>query len=326
MASGFRHTLLRLLGKPPDRSALRPQVLERAPLQGCIRERVSYLVEPGERVSAYLFLPERAGPRPAVLCIHQHHREYHLGKSEPAGLSGAPEQFYALELAKRGYVTFAPDALGFEERQHQTLRGADFERFVAMRLLTEGSSLQRKMLWDLQQGLTYLTSRPEVDRRRLGCIGHSLGGQETLFLCAVDRRLAVGVSSCGFSSYRAIFDAGILHNLAAYVPGLLRYGDLERVLSLVAPRPFLILAGSEDPLFPLAGVQATVQGAGRAYARAKDRLRLEAFPGGHEFSLPMREAAYAWLDRWLRPSPPPSPPRGERGKERGRRAARQGDL
>ncbi len=266
-----------------------------------MREKVSYAVEPGERVSAYLFLPERPGPRPAVLCIHQHHREYHLGKSEPAGLAGAPEQFYALELAKRGYVTFAPDALGFEERQHPTLRGAEFERFKAMRLLTEGSSLQGKMLWDLRQGLTYLAGRPEVDRRRLGCLGHSLGGQETLFLCAVDRRIAVGVSSCGFSSYRAIFDAAILHNLAAYVPGLLPYGDLDRVLALVAPRPFLVLAGSGDPIFPLAGVQATLRGAGRAYARAKERLHLEVFSGGHAFSPPMREAAYAWFDRWLKP-------------------------
>ncbi len=301
MANRFRQTLSRRLGRPPARCALRPQILEQVPLQGCQREKVSYQVEAGERVSAYFFLPERPLPRPAVLCIHQHNREYHLGKSEPAGLSGAPEQFYALELAKRGYVTMAPDALGFEERQHPSLRGTDFERFVAMRLLTEGSSLQQKMLWDLRQGLTYLAGRPEVDRRRLGCLGHSLGGQETLFLAAVDRRIAVGVSNCGFSSYRAIFDAAILHNLAAYVPGLGESGDLDRVLALVAPRPFLVLAGSGDPLFPLAGVQATVRGAGRAYARAKDRLRLEVFPGGHEFSLPMREAAYAWFDRWLKP-------------------------
>ncbi len=301
MASDFRQTLRRLLGKSPARCALRSRVLERVALQGCIREKVSYLVEPGERVSAYLFLPERTGPRPAVLCIHQHHREYHLGKSEPAGLAGSPEQFYALELARRGYITLAPDALGFEERQHSKLGGMDFERFAAMRLLTEGRCLQGKMVWDLQQGLTYLAGRPEVDRRRMGCLGHSLGGQETLFLSALDRRIAVGVSSCGFSSYRAIFDAAIPHNLAAYVPGLLHHGDLERVLALAAPRPFLTLAGREDPLFPLPGVRATVRGAARAYAGSRDRLRLEVFPGGHAFSLPMREAAYAWLDRWLHP-------------------------
>lgn len=299
MAAGFRQTLVRLLGRTPVRCRLQPQVMERIILQGFVREKVGYMVEPGQRISAYLFLPEGDGPRPAILCIHQHNREFHLGKSEPAGLSGNPEQFYALELARRGYVTLAPDAIGFEERQHPTLRGGDYERFEATRRLTEGSCLQAKMLWDLQRALDYLITRREVNQRRIGCFGHSLGGQEALFLSALDRRVSVGVSSCGFSSYRAIFAATILHNFAAYVPGLLRYGDLDRVLALVAPRPFLMLAGSDDPLFPLEGVQATIRGARRAYGRVKNRLRLEVFPAGHGFPAPMREAAYAWFDRWL---------------------------
>ncbi len=303
MANGFRTTLGRLLGKMPPRSALQPKITEQVGLTGCTREKVSYLVEPGVRVSAYLFLPAGEERRPAVLCIHQHNREYHLGKSEPAGLSGNPEQFYALELARRGYVTLAPDAIGFEERQHPLLRGQEYERFEATKRLTEGSSLQAKMLWDLMRALDYLTSRREVDTRRIGCIGHSLGGQETLFLSAIDRRIAAAASSCGFSSYRAIFDASILHNAALYVPGLLRHGDLGRVLALMAPRPFLALAGSMDPLFPLAGIQETVKEARRAY-RSKDRLRLEVFAGlGHGFPAPMRETAYAWLDRWLKATP-----------------------
>ncbi|MBI3120789.1 MAG: dienelactone hydrolase family protein [candidate division NC10 bacterium] len=299
MADNFRQTLVRLLGRTPARAALQPKVLERVALSGFVHEKVSYMVEPGQRVSAYLFLPAGEGRHPAVLCLHQHNREYHLGKSEPAGLSGNPEQFYALELTKRGYVTLAPDALCFEERQHPTLRAQDYERFEATKRLTEGSCLQAKMLWDLQRALDYLTTRREVDRRRIGCLGHSLGGQEALFLGAVDRRIAVGVSNCGFSSYRAIFDAAILHNFAAYVPGLLRYGDLDRVLGLVAPRPFLVLAGSVDPLYPLEGVQATMRGARRVYTRVKDRLRLDVFPASHGFPQPMREAAYAWFDRWL---------------------------
>ena len=301
MASGFRTTLGRLLGRMPARSTLHPKILEQVALTGCTREKVSYLVEPGERVSAYLFVPAGGDRHPAVLSIHQHNREYHLGKSEPAGLSGNPEQFYALELAKRGYITLAPDALCFEERQHASLRGQEYERFEATKRITEGSCLQGKMLWDLSRALDYLLTRREVDGRRIGCLGHSLGGQETLFLAAMDRRIAVGVSSCGFSSYGAIFDAAILHNAALYVPGILRHGDLDKVLGLVAPRPFLALAGSADPLFPLGGVQATVQGARRAYGKARHRLRLEVFPVvGHGFVAPMREAAYAWFDRWLK--------------------------
>jgi dienelactone hydrolase len=310
MADGFRRTFVRLLGRMPEGCVLRPRVIERVPIPGGVREQVSYAVERGERVHAYLFLPESPCPRPAVLCLHQHHGEFHLGKSEPAGLAGNPEQAYALELVRRGYVTLAPDAIGFETRRHPLLLGRDYERFEANKRLTEGSCLQAKMLWDLMRGLDYLATRSEVDPRRIGCLGHSLGGQETLFLTGLDRRVAVGVSSCGFSSYRAIFAAAINHNFAAYVPGLLGYGDLERVLALAAPRPFLALAGKDDPIFPLAGVRATVRRARGAYGRTAERLRLEVFPGGHGFSAPMREAAYGWLDRWLMPGRkiPPRPP------------------
>jgi len=302
MADGFRKTLARLLGRTPARCALQPKVLERVPLTGCTREKVSYMVEPDQRVSAYVFVPSGDRRMPAVLCIHQHHREYHLGKSEPAGLSGNPEQFYALELAKRGYVTLAPDMLCFEERQHASLRGQDYERFEATRRLVEGSCLQTKMLWDLMRAVDYLFTRREVDGRRIGCLGHSLGGQQTLFLSAMDRRIAAAVSSCGFGSLRAIFEAAIVHNFALYVPGILRYGDLDRILGLVAPRPFLVLTGSGDPLFPLEGVRGTVREARRTYGNTRDRLQLEVFPVGHGFVAPMREAAYAWFDRWLKPT------------------------
>ncbi|MBI2001495.1 MAG: dienelactone hydrolase, partial [candidate division NC10 bacterium] len=74
MAEKFRQTLVRLLGRTPARAALQPKVLERVALSGFVREKVSYMVEPGQRVSAYLFLPAGEGRHPAVLCLHQHNR------------------------------------------------------------------------------------------------------------------------------------------------------------------------------------------------------------------------------------------------------------
>src|SRR6185369_10402586 len=93
----------------------------------------------------------------------------------------------------------------------------------------------------------YLETRPEVDRARIGMIGHSLGGQETLFTTAADTRIRAAVSSCGFGS----------------LPGLAEAGDYGAVLALVAPRPFLVAARSEDPIFPMDGIEETVA-AGRA--------------------------------------------------------------
>src|SRR5690242_15324948 len=118
----FRSGLRLLLGLFPHSCPLEPETLERVDLGDVIREKVRYQVEPGEWAPAYLFLPAQGGGRkPAILCQHQHAGQFALGKSEPAGLAGNPQQFYALELARRGYVTLAADAICFEERRDAIL-------------------------------------------------------------------------------------------------------------------------------------------------------------------------------------------------------------
>lgn len=300
----FRAGLRLLLGAFPHSCPLAAEILERVDLGEVVREKVRYQVEPGEWAPAYLFLPAgRPEKRPAVLCLHQHAGQFDLGKSEPAGLAGNPQQFYALELARRGYVTLAADALCFEERRDPVLEGAAFERFSFTRLIVEGSALQTKMLSDAMRGVDYLLSRPEVSAAHIGCIGHSLGGQQALFTTAMDERIRAAVSSCGFASYAALFRDRINHNYAAYVPGLLRYGELGDVLALAAPRPFLVLAGNADRIFPYDGIVATVERARARYRilRAEEKLGFVPIDAGHAFSDDMRERAYAWLDQWLRP-------------------------
>ena len=305
--SSFRQTLVSLLGAWPQRVSLDAIVHERSALpDGVVRETVSYAVEPGERVPAYLFRPPSATtaqPQPAVFVHHQHAGQFDLGKSEPAGLAGNPDQACALELAQRGYVVLAPDALCFEERGDPDgrLTGRSYERFAYTTRVLQGSSLQTKYVWDQSRGVDYLQSRSEVDGGRIGAIGHSLGGQQTLFLAALDERIGAAVASCGFASYASILREGINHNFAAYVTDVLRHGDLGDVFACVAPRPFLILNGKEDRSFPVDGIEATHRQAREAYEQvgAADALELGLFDGGHAFPSDRRERAYAWLDRWL---------------------------
>ena len=304
-----RTGLLRLLGSVPAAAPpLAPERLGREDLGDVVREKVRYTVEPGERVPAWVFIPAKGGPAfPAVLCHHQHGGQFGVGKDGPAGLGSTPDQHYAIELARRGYVTIAPDALCFGERQDPAgkLKDAAYERFEALHRLTEGKTLQGKYVWDARRALDYLESRPEVDRSRLGMIGHSLGGQETLFTTAADPRIRAAASSCGFGSLRTLKRDRILHNFALFVPGLAERGDYGAVLGLVAPRPFLVAARTGDPIFPVDGIEETVAAARKGYQARRAAGHLGTFyeDGPHEFSPALREAAYAWLDRWLKVRP-----------------------
>lgn len=157
------------------------------------------------------------------------------------------------------------------------------------------------MVWDMQRALDYLVSRPEVDAERLGCIGHSLGGQQTLFLAALDPRLRAAVSSCGFASMKTVLRDGVSHNFGAYVPDWLSHGDAGELLGAAAPCAFLAFNGETDRSFPIDGARETFDTARHAYAAqgVAERLELRVLPGGHQFSDAMWVEAYAWLERWL---------------------------
>src|SRR5580700_2583275 len=95
-----RDGLLQLLGAVPLAAPpLASERVECTDLGDVVREKVTYAVEPGERVPAFVLLP-KSGParRPAILCHHQHGGEFQAGKDGPAGLGSEPNQHYALEL------------------------------------------------------------------------------------------------------------------------------------------------------------------------------------------------------------------------------------
>ena len=310
-----RRAFIDRLGLLPERCPLDVQVEEHFIGEGYIRERISYTTSPGVRVPAYVLIPRGLTHKAAaVVCIHQHNGEFHIGKSEPVGLVGNPHMYYALELCKRGYITITPDQEGFEERQatndelnrwksstpYMIGEGA-YEKFLAMCHLLRGSSLQARYVWDLECAVDYLHTRSDVDVARIGALGHSLGGQEVCWLMLFDSRVKVGVCSCGIGTFESILHAGVNHNFAAYVPGLLQVGDMDQLVALLAPTPLFLSAGMKDWLFPIDGVRQIAESARTAYALmdAEDAFLYHEFPDGHGFSPDLRTRAYQWLDRWL---------------------------
>ncbi len=297
-----RRQLTRLLGGFPSKEPLNARTVRRKEESDRIVEWVAYEVEPGDLVPAVLMIPRRRTPPvPAVLCHHQHAGQFELGKSEVLGWEGNPQQAYAAELCARGYVTLAPDTIGFEERGHPKLLGPDYERYLHYELSLKGLTLQGKYVWDVMQAVEYLRARPEVDAERVGMIGHSLGAVETLFSTALEPRIKVAAASCGTTTYAAVLKAKAVHNPGYYVPSMLTWGDFPEIVSMIAPRPILIMNGEKDWRFPLSGAREVVARAGMLYRRLGRPEAIELFVSseGHEFTDEMRSRAYHWLDRWL---------------------------
>ncbi len=288
--------LLSLLGPMPAKVPLQPKVIESVDCGSYIRHKVEYYAEAHDRIPAYLLIPKNLKkPAPAVYCFHQHAGNFALGKSEVVGLAGDPDQAIAVELAERGYITFAPDAIAFEERNWTEDKSGRAEYFELATRLAKGQTLLAKVLHDVSVGIDYLESRPEVDKNRIGFIGHSYGGRMALWAPVFDRRIKVSVSNCGCVNYKDSLSRDIGIQMEFCVPNILKHGDIEDVVRLVAPTPLYISATDDDKYSKNA--QYIYDYAQSAFVGSE--LELKIWPGKHVFTKEMREEAYKFLDKYL---------------------------
>lgn len=302
----MREKILSCLGKFPEKTNLDFRVESTEEKEDYVSKVVSYNVEKGQRVNTVLLEPRNIHePMPAIVAIHQHAGQWHLGKSEVIGTAGNPMYHYGLKLVKKGYVVIAPDLLCFEERIPPSFTASseanqNYERFEFCRYVENGSSLQTKYLHDLSVAVDVLESLTYVNKN-IGVIGHSLGGQESTWLMWYDQRIKAGVSSCGISTVSSIFENNILHNFALYVPGLTTVCDIDEIVCEIAPRPFIMTNGLHDPIFPLDGVHQIAENAKKAYSNknAQENFKSIVFDGKHEFRDSEKNIAYEWLDRNL---------------------------
>lgn len=303
--AALRQKMEQAMGPLPgmDRKVpLDPKVESEEKLDGYVRRKVTFAVEKGDRVPAWLLVPTgRKGKRPAMLCLHQ---TIAIGKDEPVGLGKQDSKAQAKHLVLRGYVCLAPDYPSFGEYRY------DFQAAFRRGDYQSGSM---KAIWNNMRAVDFLQSLAEVDNERIGVIGHSLGGHNSMFTAAFDERLRVIVSSCGFCSF-ARYYGGNLKGWTSdrYMPRIASvYGndpkkmpfDFPDVVKSFAPRAFMAVAPLKDSNFDVQGVRDVIAAAEPVYRALGKAGNLQAiYPdAGHDFPEESRKAAYAFIDKHLKP-------------------------
>jgi hypothetical protein len=259
-----------------------------------VRKKITYAVTKDYRVPAYLLIPTGLGGRaPAMLCLHGTSGS----RGRTAGL-GADYPRYTLELAERGYVTIAPDytLLGENKVDPETVG------------FQSGTMLG---IWAHMRAVDLLASLPEVDAERMGAVGVSLGGHNSLFVGAFDPRLKVIVTSSGFDSFFDYKGGNLsgwcqprymmrIQNVYDKDPKRMPF-DFPEVLGAIAPRYLYVHAPLQDDNFQVASVRRCVAAADKVYRLygAGDRVATDYPPGGHGFPIEARQASYEFIDRAL---------------------------
>ncbi|MBM3740634.1 MAG: alpha/beta fold hydrolase [Acidobacteria bacterium] len=294
----------RVMGALPakTRAPVDLQVKEDVRLQKYTRRRVTFVSEPGDRTPAFLLLPhDTRTRRPAMVCLPGSSKP---GKDVPAGIvTTRPNQLWAHELAERGYVCLVIDYPMLHTQEYAT----DPYKLGYVSCTMKGIVNHRR-------GVDTLASLPDVDPRRIGVIGHSLGGHNALFLATFDPRVRVIVSSCGFNVFAKHAKGDLTAWATRYYmpridtdyakdPARLPF-DFTEILASLAPRPVFVNAPLHDgPDFEVSGVRDCYDAALPIYRevfRAAGRLRVEYPDAGHDFPPDTRKSCYGFLDDHLR--------------------------
>ena len=168
-----------------------------------------------------------------------------------------------------------------------------------------------KGIWNHMAAVDLLQSLPEVDPERIGCIGHSLGGHNSLFLAVFDKRIKAVVTSCGFNSFYKYCGGdltgwshkGYMPRIATVYeksPAKMPF-DFPDILEAIAPRPLFINAPLKDANFEISGVYDCVNAAKTVYSllNASGNIVMNNPDAPHDFPSEVREAAYLFLDKEL---------------------------
>ena len=272
----------------PKALATRLEKVEKC--DGFTRQLLSFLSADGDRILAYLLIPDgiKAGEkRPAIVVFHPTTTEM---EKQPAGLGKDPARAFGVHLVKRGYVVLCPQCYIMKD-------GGPKKQAEAVGKAWPGLTGLGKMIFDASRCVDFLEALPFVDARRIGCIGHSLGAKEVLFALAFEPRYKVGVFNEGGVGLRMSnwTDPWYLTaKMKAHIPTL----ENHQILALCAPRPLLILGGDSadgDASWPFVHAVLPVY----ELLGAGNRIGLVNHHGKHSFPRPARQTAYRWLDHWL---------------------------
>lgn len=300
-----------VMGPLPDRSQLpplNPQFKDTLETESYTRYTVYFTAAEEEIVPAYLYIPFRksiTGKHPAMMVLHGTGAG---GKRLVDGESHLANRAQAKELAERGYVVIAPDYPSMGELADYDF---DADRYV---------SATMKGIFNHMRCVDLLQERPDVDPERIGVLGHSLGGHNSMFVGAFDPRLKVIVTSSGWTQMD-YYDIGpVAHERYGgrlgpwaqdrYMPlirekynldGELLPFDFHEVIAALAPRAFFSNSPVSDSNFDVEGVKVGIEAAVEAYRflDAEENLQVRYPEAAHDFPTETRLEAYQFIDSVL---------------------------
>ena len=310
-----------LMPPPAPTNGFEAKVLYEEQRDGYKARKIEIRLSRYYTVPAYVLIPDGKGPFPAVNCLHDHGAHLFIGKEKmirPLAcedstvirdaedwLKGYEGQFFGDYLAKNGYVVFSADAPMWGERGQMEGPNRDRYDMIAGNMMMYGIDLSAWMTYDDIAGTEYLAQMPEVDASRIGCTGWSMGAYRAWMLSALSDRIKAGTAVCWMvtTDEQMSFKYSRTENggFANCFPGLRRWLDYPHVASIACPKPMFFINGSQDKLFPVAGVEKAFRTMHETWESqgAGDRIVTELWDMPHSCPKKAQERVLQFFRKYL---------------------------
>ncbi len=268
--------------------------------------QLTYANSLGETVPGILMIPLKASSQklPGVVCVPGTggsaekiaYQQFFLEEDPPGMLIG-----WARELARRGFATLAISPKG------SVTRRPSIEQWnLEGKLLTPYGRPQMGILVEeTLRAARILAASDAVNSDNIGITGMSLGGNATWYAMAAAPWIRAGAPICGgLGRMASLIHKGDIERHSAYffIPHMLRYFDHpEVVAACIPPRPFMMVAPTQDEDMPCEGVDELIQVVEPAYGLSGHPERFKVYQpnGNHRFLPEYFERMVEWFRRFL---------------------------
>jgi len=262
-------------------------------LKGYSVKNIIFQTRPGIYATANLYVPEGKEKFPAVIAMHGHW---------PNGKGNEVVQSLGHTLALNGYVCLVMDAWGSGERT--TVHGVHeyHGSNLGASIMNIGETLMGVQISDNIRGVDLLSSLSFVDKNRIGATGASGGGNQTMWLSALDERVKASMPVVSVGT----FEAYIMRSncVCELLPEGLTFTEEAGVLAMVAPRALKMASALNDanPAFIPAEMLRSYKNALPVFDMlgAFDKLSYQLFNTGHGYWPEMRETMLGFFDLYLK--------------------------
>lgn len=262
-------------------------------MDGYCVKKVYYQSRSGFYVTGNLYVPEGKGPFPGVLGVHGHWQQGRLAERV---------QSRGHTLAKNGYVCLTVDAFGAGERS--TTHGVYEYHGVTLgsSLLNIGEAPMGIQVVDNMRGIDLLCSLDFVNSSKIGVTGASGGGNQTMWVAAMDDRVKAAMPVVSVGS----FESYVTRNncICEVLPDGLTYTEESGILALVAPKALKICncLGDTNPTFFPSEMLRSYTEARKVFQlyNTDEKLAYQIFNLPHGFWPEIREAMLGWFDLHLK--------------------------